>query len=103
MGAIYKIELYVYRNSNIIFLGTGHFLLLRGPGRKYSKFSIIFQGPTFEKENKFKFKTPLPTLFKNQIKMSVADLCSKVVLSKPYDLFKKYKQTVSQQFCSTRH
>jgi flagellar assembly factor FliW len=78
---------------------------LGGPGGKYSKFSKKIQGPppTFEKENKFKFKTPLPTLFKNQIKMSVADLCSKVVLSKPYDLFKKYKQTVSQQFCSTRH
>jgi len=72
MGAIYEIELYVYRNSNIIFLGTGHFLLLRGPGRKYSKFSIIFQGPTFEKENEFKippfqhysnFKHPPHTFF----------------------------------------
>jgi hypothetical protein len=43
-------------NSSLItyVLGTGHFLLLGGPERKYSKFKIIFQGPIFEKENKFK-------------------------------------------------
>jgi hypothetical protein len=79
------------------------FFYWEGLGGNIPNFQKKFKAPTFEKENKFKFKTPLPTLFKNQIKMSVADLCSKGVLSKPYDLFKKYKQTVSQRFCSTRH